>query len=114
MTTDPQGRLATRSELYGLASANCVPALLALIAINADHVLVTSYVMCTLGLFFYYGMKARWVNNPDPRRAEFAAILDSARNERLNVSNESRDEMLKLIADLQSQLVQLRRKVEGC
>ena len=115
MRTDPQGRLATRSELYGLASANCVPALLALIAINADHALVTSYVaVCTLGLFFYYGMKARWVNDPDPRRAELAAILDSARSERLNVSNESRDEMLKLIADLQSQLVQLRRKVEGC
>jgi len=119
MTTDPQGRLATRAELYNLASTHCLMIFLAVIA--ADGGLMATYVMTVaVGMSFYFGMKARWVTNADPRQAGLAAILDSARADRLAIearepgtSKEARDQQLKLIADLQSQLVQLRRKVEG-
>jgi hypothetical protein len=115
LTTDPQGRLATRSELFSVTSGICALLLLPITVSMVDDRWMDLYaIFAAFGASLYFGMKARWANSPDPRRAELAAILDSVRSDRLTLSTEeSREQQLKLIADLQSQLVQLRKRVEG-
>jgi hypothetical protein len=59
-------------------------------------------------------MKATWVASPEARRPALAAAADSAGDRRpTNDSRASMDDPRELIADLQRQVLQLRKKLEG-
>ena len=114
MTTDPQDRLATRAEVYNLASAICMLIALAVMGPAGSGGAPMYVTLCAFGMTLYFGMKARWVTSPDPRRRALAAAADSARDQQLtNDSRASMDDARELIADLQRQVLQLRKKVEG-
>ena len=122
MTTDVQGRLATRAELYSVTGGICLLLAQVIVVASMKDVMATLLISSLpFGIGMYYSMKSRWVSTPDPRSRDLFELLDSARSKRLTTATlesglsgaENREEQLKLIADLQSQLVQLRKRVEG-
>ena len=71
METEQSGALATRAELYNVASVVCMLVFLAVVSSTGDNFWAHLYAMlCPLGTFLFFLMKARWLEHPYTRRKD--------------------------------------------